>query len=95
MPRLEKKIAIVTFANIFYQIFIENGQAYPDSFDKMGSEFAKKLYKEFKSIEGNQVMFDKMKDLSAQPALEIMNEIELIDTDPLESALFPEESEQP
>ena len=98
MPRLEKKKCAVIMANILYEVFVENSNDFPVSFDDFGMQFTNKLYKQFKSLEGNKIIFDRKTDCVSNPeqaVLEMSNEIELIDDEEqLSENLFPVDKQE-
>lgn len=59
MALLQKSKCDVVMANILFQVFRENCNDYPQSFDDFGKQVTEKLYKQFQFLEGNAITFNK------------------------------------
>ncbi len=76
---LKKQHAVKTFSGILLQIFTDKGNKFPDSFDEFAYEIAKRLWQQFKLIEGNQVVYEKAVEQPEIMPLKITNTFELVD----------------
>jgi hypothetical protein len=79
MSRLEKKKCAVIMANILYEIYTETLNDFPMSFDDFGMKVTNKLYRQFKTLEGNQVIFDRATDCVSGPEQEVLRMTNTID----------------
>ena len=77
---LQKKHAVKVLTAILIQVFTDHGHKFPAKFEDFALEIAKRLYAQFKVIEGNPIVFEKNADLpEIQENLKIINRFELVE----------------
>lgn len=77
MATLEKKHAVKIFTDILVDVYNQKIE-FPERFDKFAYEIVTRLYKKFKWIEGNPVIFEKVMGLEQLP-IQMNNSFELVD----------------
>lgn len=80
MAILQKKHAIKLFIELLVEIAEENYNEFPERLDVFAYKITNKLYKKFKYIEGNQLVFERGMDLEPLP-VESVNIFKLINNE--------------
>ncbi|WP_438979989.1 hypothetical protein [Polynucleobacter sp.] len=76
---LKKKHAVSVISSILLQIYEDRRHRFPERFDEFAYEIAKRLYAQFKVIEGNPIIFEKNADMPETMPLKIINHFELVE----------------
>lgn len=77
---LQKKHAVKVLTAILIQVFTDHGHKFPAKFEDFALEIAKRLWAQFKIIEGNQVIFERyidQEDNIDQLTLKVRHQFEL------------------